>query len=303
MIKKWRLALGLLLVFVLTFSQSALAFTDIQGDPAQAKIEALQRDGIINGVNEDTFDPKGTVTFAQGTHLIVKGLHLNLDRIRFIKEPKASDYFDYVPNDAWYASSLIIASHNGIKLKRDLQPQTAMTREQFATSLYQAIQGTGSYITNKMWLVVKDAPEFSEGTISAVQDLIKYKVVSLVDGKFRPKDEVTRSEAAEMIFNAIAFVKSHQQDQPAQDSPHSEVTMTVTPVNADVNTITLSRGSKPNPGYQITITGIDFPEQGQAVVRYKLSDPLPDMAYAAIITEPKAETYVASIYKVTLKEE
>ncbi|UJF35183.1 S-layer homology domain-containing protein [Paenibacillus hexagrammi] len=288
----------MMFALVCTFCQSVFAFTDIEGDPAQSKIEALQKEGIVSGIDDDLFNPKGHVTIAQGVHLIVQGLHLNIDNIRFIKEPKASDYYSHVPDNAWYAPSMIIAAHNGIELNRDLMPDDEMTREQFAANLYQAIQHTGTYVTNKMWIIMKDENAFSEGTMNAVQDLVKMKVIELDNGAFHPKTPITRSEAAEMLYNAIEFVNSHK--QPVQEQ---SVTFTSTPVNDDVNKIVVSRGTKPHAGYKIEITGIDFQTDGTAVIRYHLTDPDPLALYAQVITEPTAETYVASSYTITLKQE
>jgi hypothetical protein len=293
MIKKWSLIMTLVLGVMLVCSQSVFAFSDIQGDPAEAKIIALQKAGIISGLDDKTFDPKGKVTTAAGVHLLVKGLDLNLDRLRFIKEPKASDSFDNVPNDAWYAPSMIAAIHNGIPLTRDLQPQSTLTREAFAAYLFGALTTKVNYVSTMIWVEIKD------------QD-VKSKIAPLENGSFRPKAEITRSEAADMLYNAIQFIKDNPNlgEQPTTPAPEGseEVTVASVAVNADVNKIVLSRGTKPNAGYGIKIVSVDFTSEGQATIRYTLQNPEPDHMYAQVITEPKAETYVSSAYKVTAKQ-
>lgn len=247
--------------------------------------------------------PKNRVSFGQGIALIVKGLGLNIDNIRFIKEPKATDYFVNANNKASYAPSLIIAANNGIKLSRTIKPETAMTREQFALSLYQAIQSTGQYPTNMMWLHVGDEASFSGQTLSAVQTLIKFNVVTLENEKFRPKAYITTTEATKMVENAATFIQSHKTANAGATKPEDEVTFTSTPVNDSVNTILISRGSKPNSGYQIAVTGIVFSESGEAVIHYKLTDPAPDKSYLQVITEPTAATFVSSTYRIRLEKE
>ncbi|CAL1516342.1 protease complex subunit PrcB family protein [Chitinophaga sp. MM2321] len=247
--------------------------------------------------------PKNRVSFGQGIDLIVRGLGLNIDNIRFIKEPKATDYFVYANNKASYAHSLIIAANNGIKLNRTIKPEAAMTREQFALSLLQGIQTTGQYPTNMMWLHVGDEASFSEETLSAVQTLIKFNVVSLENEKFRPKAYITPEEAAKMVENAATFIQSHKTANAEAAKPQDEVTFTSVPVNDSVNTITISRGSKPNSGYQVAITRIVFSENGEAVIYYKLTDPAPDKSYLQMITEPTAVTFVSSAYHITLEKE
>jgi hypothetical protein len=305
MIKKWSLIMTLVLGVMLVCSQSVFAFSDIQGDPAEAKIIALQKAGIISGLDDKTFDPKGKVTTAAGVHLLVKGLDLNLDRLRFIKEPKASDSFDNVPNDAWYAPSMIAAIHNGIRLTRDLQPQSTLTREAFAAYLFGALTTKVNYVSTMIWVEIKDQDEISKDKTIAVQEVVKSKIAPLENGSFRPKAEITRSEAADMLYNAIQFIKDNPNlgEQPTTPAPEgSDVTVASVAVNADVNKIVLSRGTKPNAGYGIKIVSVDFSSEGQATIRYTLQNPEPDHMYAQVITEPKAETYVSSAYKVTAKQ-
>jgi hypothetical protein len=297
------LVLGVMLVY----GQSVFAFSDIQGDLAEAKIIALQKAGIISGMDVNTFDPKGKVTTAAGVHMLVKGLDLNLDRLRFMKEPKASDSFDNIPDDAWYAPSMIAAFHNGIPLARDVQPQSTLTREAFAAYLFGALTTKVNYVSTMNWVEVKDQNEISKDKTIAVQEVVKSKIASLENGSFRPKAEITRSEAADMIYNVMQFIKDNPNlgVQPTTPGPavSDEVTVTSVAVNADVNKIVLSRGSKPNSGYGIKIVGVVFTSEGEATIRYTLQNPEPGHMYAQVITEPKAETYISSAYKVTAKQQ
>jgi hypothetical protein len=307
MIKKWSLIMTLVLGVMLVCGESVFAFSDIQGDPAEAKITALQKAGIISGLDDNTFDPKGKVSTAAGVQMLVKGLNLNLDAIRFIKKPKASDSFDNVPDDAWYAPSMIAAIHNGIPLTRDSQPQSALTRETFAAYLFGALTTKVNYVSTMNWVEVKDQNEISKDKTIAVQEVVKSKIASLENGSFRPKAEITRSEAADMIYNVMQFIKDNPNlgVQPTTPGPavSDEVTVTSVAVNADVNKIVLSRGSKPNSGYGIKIVGVVFTSEGEATIRYTLQNPEPGHMYAQVITEPKAETYISSAYKVTAKQQ
>lgn len=243
------------------------------------------------------------IDYGQGIDLIVKALGLNIDNIRFIKAPKATDYCQYADDKAAYASSVIIAANNGITLDKKQRFNVPMTREQFALALYEGIERTGPYPMNMMWINIGDANSFvnKDKSNNAVQALIKFGVVALEKNNFRPRALVTPSEARAMVAKAAAFVKEHKERSDAHQQ-ESEVTVTTTPVNGQVNTVVLSRGSKPNSGYQITITGIDFSE-GTATVRYKLSDPEPGKMYMQMITEPKAETFVGSNYKIVLQQD
>jgi len=248
--------------------------------------------------------PKKSIAFSQGIDMIVKGIGLNIDQIRFVKEPKATDYCVHANNKAAYAKSIIIAANNGIKLDRDMRLETKMTREQFAMRLHEAILATGNYPVTLNWLVIKDEAAFIPEALNAVQTLVKFNVVSLEKGSFRPKALITELEAAAMVKKSVTFIKTHKPDIGVAPQPAAgEVTFQSTPVNDSVNKIVLSRGEKPNSGYQIMITSIVFPAKGQAEIHYKLTDPAPGNSYLQVITTATAETYVAAGYEVSVKED
>src|SRR5690606_37782200 len=116
-----------------------------------------------------------------------------------------------------------------------------------------------------------------------------------------PHKEVYRAYGLNVIKAALSYVKSHQQTPEAPDKPEkpegdTEVTVSVSKVTDEVNKVTLAWGSKPNPGYRITIERIDFQDDGIAKIYYSLHYPDPDKMYIQVITEPTAETYVSSQY-------
>jgi hypothetical protein len=284
------------LVFSLSAS-SVFAFTDLD-DSEKAPILQLKDRGVVSGVDTEHFAPKGKINMAQSVSLIVKGLGLNIDNIRFVKEPQASDYFTNVPNDAWYAKDFIIAHLNGLELAKDIDPNAIITREQYANLLVTAMETKGQFPLIKMLILFEDDAEINPLYQGTLQRLYLYKIAKLgEDRKAEPKREVTRGEAAVLLYNAIQFVESHKGNQPAPEQPgQNEVTVKVEQVNADVNKVTLSR-TVPHPGYGLAITGIRFQTDGTAVITYAVTPPKPDMMYPQVVTEVKAETYVSAQYK------
>ncbi|UKS29185.1 protease complex subunit PrcB family protein [Paenibacillus sp. HWE-109] len=288
------LTLTTLLVSSLTFS-TAFAFSDVEEGQAEA-VKGLQDRGVVSGIDQDHYVPKGKISYAQTVQMIVKGLDLNMDTLRFIKQPVASDTYTNIPNDAWFAEAFIIAHYNGLEIPKDVNPNATITREQFGDLLVRALEKKGNFPLVKMFINIQDADQVNIDYQGTLQRLLLYKITKLdQDGKFSPKAELTRGEAASWIYQAIKFKDAHAQ-APA---PIEDVTVKVDKVNDDVNKITLSRGDKPNPGYSIEINSIQFNADGQAVITYTLHDPKPDMMYPAVITEAKAETYVSSKYKAT----
>ncbi|MGO4290650.1 protease complex subunit PrcB family protein [Chitinophaga sp. RAB17] len=247
--------------------------------------------------------PQSRISFGNGIDLIVKGLGLNIDNIRFIKAPKATDYFKLANDKAPYAQSLIIAGNNGIQSGRDRNPESPATREQFALALYEAITAKNQYPVNMMWLNIKDEKSFTGSALNAVQTLIKFNVVALENGNFRPKAYITKTEAATMVKKAAEFIQSHKENAGEGQKADGAVTFTTTPVNDQVNSIVLSAGTRPTGGYELRITRIDFTATNEAIIHYKLTAPAPGSMTIQVITEPKAETFIGTAYKVTLKGE
>lgn len=239
--------------------------------------------------------PAQRLSFGEGISMIVKGLDLNIDNIRFIKAPKATDYFKYADNNAAYANDLIIAGNNGINSNRSLKPTAAATREQFALALYEAIQATGQYPVNMMWINIKDQKSFSQNALNAVQTLIKFKVVELQNENFKPKAFITPKEAQEMVEKAAAFVKGHK-----AAINKSEVSYTVKAVNDQVNSVILSVGEKPTSGYILAVTSIVFNGE-EAVIHYHLTTPEPGSMTLQVITTVTATAYIPANYKVVLQ--
>lgn len=282
------------LVSSLTFS-TAFAFSDVE-DAQKEAITALQNRGVVSGIDNEHFAPKGQISFAQSLQMIVKGLDLNLDAIRFANKPTASGIYTHVADDAWYADAFIIAYYNGLDIPKDVDPNAVMSREQFGDLLVRALEKKGNFPLVKMYIEIKDADQITVQYQGALQRLLLYKIATLdQEGKLYPKAALTRGEAAAWVYNASKVVEAHQQ----KPVPAEEIAVSVEPVNDAVNKVTLSRGPKPSAGYAIAVTDIQFGQDGQAVIHYTLQDPQPDAMNASVVTEPKADVYISSAYKVT----
>ncbi|MDR6549842.1 S-layer homology domain-containing protein [Paenibacillus qinlingensis] len=287
------LSLSILLGSTLAFS-SAYAFTDLEEGQATAVL-ALKERGIVSGFDNLHFVPKGKISYAQSVQMIVKGLNLNLDNMKFIKQPLASDSYTNIPNDSWYANAFVIAHYHNLDIPKDVNPNATITREQFGNLLVKALETKGQFPLVKMYIPINDEDQLTVDYQGTIQRLLLYKITALDgNGNFKPKTELTRGEAANWLYNAIRVLEAHVQKPPQVE----EVKVTIEKVNADVNKVVLSRGEKPNAGYGIRIDSIQFPTEGQAIVKYTLLDPKPDHMYAQVITEAKAETYVSSKYEV-----
>lgn len=298
--KKSVIILALVAMMLFSLGQTVFAFQDVKNDVNGQKIEELKKLGILKGDPKDgKYNPKGKLTYAEGVTLIVKGLDLNLDHVRFIKEPKATDYFPNVRDDAWYSDAFIVAGFYGLGLPKTIKAGDIMSREQFGHSLFQAILTKGDYAFIELFIEIKDQDEVNSDYMDSIQKLLISKIAELDStGKFYPKKAVTRSTAAGWVYNAIQFVKDTKPVTPQPEQPVFDLKLNVTPVNAEVNKVTVS-AQVPHPGYGIRISSIGF-EGNQAVIHVETVLPDPDLMYPQVITEVKATAYVDSAYKVAL---
>ncbi|RUS48373.1 S-layer homology domain-containing protein [Cohnella sp. AR92] len=282
-------------------SGSAFAFSDIEGDPGSKQILDLRDRGIVQGVGNNAFKPQAPVNGATALTLIVKGLGLNIDNKRFFKEPKASDYFSIVKDNAPYAMTFIIAKENGLDIPKDIDPAKKITREQFAHWLFQAISTKGDYAYTEQYMLRGDEDKVTPAFSGSIQKLLIAGIAQL-DKKqnFRPQDTITRSEAAILLDNAIQFVEKtptvETETPPA--SVLSDVKLTSGAYSSDITKVTLT-ATAPHPGYGFEVASIEF-QGGNAIVNYRALPPDPDKMYAQVLTEVTAVAYIPASYKPVL---
>lgn len=292
---KWLAATIISALLSTTAASGAMAFSDLEGVVHADKIMKLRDSGIVQGVGNNIFAPHEKITAQQAIPLIVKSMNLNLPDTS--ETPSANKIFTKIADDAWYAEAFVIAHMNGVPINADIDPNEAVTREQFIHWLMNALAATGDYAFIELYMMLEDEEQVSEGYMNSIQKALVSKIAELdEDGKFRPQAPITRAEAAIMSQNAIEFVETHKKletgDPTVDPIKSGEVIVSTELVTDDVQKVTLSMGEKPHPGWSITIDRIDFPNDGTAVIHYSISYPDPAAMYPMVITYPKDETYL-----------
>ncbi|WP_337101155.1 S-layer homology domain-containing protein [Paenibacillus sp. YIM B09110] len=217
------LTLSTVTALTLTFVGQSYAasnpFSDLTNIAAKDKIVALHDQGIVRGITNEVFAPNETITAAQGVQLIVNAANLNLDLVRFLKEPKVTDYYKNANDDAWYANTLITAVVNGVELPADLDPNMKWTREEFTHQLIRTIEAHSNLPLIKLVPVeIKDSADLTIDYEGSIQRALAYQVVKLdAQGNFNPKAEISRAEAAEQIYNVLEYIKAHPAPSPEPD--------------------------------------------------------------------------------------
>ncbi|GGF84328.1 hypothetical protein GCM10010912_31920 [Paenibacillus albidus] len=185
-------------------------FKDLDKVSGKEKINALKEQGLIKGVSDTQFLPASKVTVAQGIQFISGGLQLSLAAIDFTKAPQASSLFTNVKDKAWYAEAFINAHYNDIKIDKNIDPSKPMTKELYTNLLVQGVEKLGNLpLINLVPAKITDEAKMNPSYQGIIQRSLKYKINTLdAKGNFNPKQEITRAEAAVMLFNALEFLKS-----------------------------------------------------------------------------------------------
>lgn len=292
---------GLLLTLL---GHSVFAFSDTASDPNQDKINALQSQGIISGTGSGQFHPTEQLTYASGISLIVKGLDLNIDNLKFFKKPEVTDQFANLEDDAWYADAFIAAYYNGLKIPADVKADTVMTREEYAHYLMQAMLLKGNFAIIDLYIVLPDEADVNPAYMNDVQKLLILDIAMLGDdGNFNPKEAITRSEAAGWLYNTMEQVQSNTAITLPEENemPLTDLSLSVAKVNEEINKVTVS-AQAPHPGYGIRISSISF-DGDQALISVEAIQPDPDKMYPQVVSEVHADTYIAASYTPRLADD
>ncbi|MDN4090918.1 fibronectin type III domain-containing protein [Paenibacillus polymyxa] len=181
---------------ILTDNKKSNRFEDIDRTFNKGKINELADKGIVKGTSDNLFEPSRPVTRVEFTSMLVRALNLP-------NEPDMSLSFEDINPSAWYIDPLKTAIKDQVARgfsSTVFAPDRVINREQAAK------------MTNN---VVKSAPQQEVTVYSdtskivawAREDVLGLTEHNLVqgypDGSFRPKQDITRAEAAEMIYNML----------------------------------------------------------------------------------------------------
>lgn len=173
-------------------------FKDLDGyDWATEAIDMLYSNGVINGKSEGRFVPGDNVTRAEFVKMII-GLY-------GISTDGAECNFKDVNKD-WSYPFIAAAFQSGVVVgvnDDEFKPNANITREEAAVIVYKVL----IHIGNKDFAM---ASSFSDdGSISpwAAEAIYALKGIGVINGKgenmFFPKDNMTRAEAAKIIFSSV----------------------------------------------------------------------------------------------------
>ena len=133
------LALALVMAMSLTTFVSASDFSDDADISYKEAVDVMTAIGVIDGMDDGSFDPNGTLTREQAAALICR-MMLGKDGAEKLNTTYAP--FDDVAADSYYYDSVLWAAENGITAGTSaitFSPDAACTRGQIVTFLFRAM--------------------------------------------------------------------------------------------------------------------------------------------------------------------
>ena len=159
-------------------------------------VEFVYWEGIMNGVETDTFDPYGTLTRAQFVTILY--------RMAGTPAISGASAFTDVLEGRYYTDAVIWATENGITkgIGNDLfDPYAAVTRQQMVTFLYRYAQYTGADVSEKADLSgYTDADSVSGYAREAMAWAVGNEIiVGVSQTQLDPRATATRAQAAKVV--------------------------------------------------------------------------------------------------------
>ena len=179
-------------------------FADLGGfEWAEESVSNLYRIGAINGKSEKNFAPSDTVTRAEFAKILISaffGTPADTEKIFSDTEGWAVPYVTYGVKNG------II---NGIS-EIFFAPNENVTREQAASIVARALAKKG-YTYDKKGKGFFDSDDISDWAKESVEMLSGAKIISgRGSNMFCPKDNMTRAEAAKIIYSAMKLAEGEK---------------------------------------------------------------------------------------------
>lgn len=172
-------------------------FSDITGHWAYEAVSALRASRIVNGFPNGRFMPDQSVSRAEFAKMICLAMQIDT-------AGGAADFFD-VSDGAWYASYIKALADKGIVTgfsDGGFHPDEVISRQDAAVMLWRCLYG-GQTESDRKDAVFHDFSEVDGYAKTAVLGLYEKGLVSGYENRFYPKTEITRAEAAQLLYRCM----------------------------------------------------------------------------------------------------
>lgn len=166
-----------------------------------SEITFLAENGIITGYSDNSFKPDKYVTRAEFAKMLICAARVDTS------DDFVNSFAD-VSADAWYAKYAAAAAELNIFTgdeNNNFKPDENITRQDCATAISRYIAKMQiAFPTVRENVIFADLDEVSDYAAEHVEALYKIGVINGDDGNFYPKNNITRAEAAVMLYRMVA---------------------------------------------------------------------------------------------------
>ncbi len=173
-------------------SEEQVAFTDIQASYAKQAVTRLASLHLINGQGGDRFYPQQAISRQDVAVLLAKVSGLQA------QEREKAAFVD-VPQDSPYAPYVYALTETGVLRGRTQDTMGAaepLTRQELAVILQRLMKLSGNEPSEQAAAAYMDEQEIAEYARDAVRDVTAKRWMLGANGKFNPRGNVSRAEAA-----------------------------------------------------------------------------------------------------------
>ena len=178
-------------------------FSDISGHWASKEIETLTLNGFINGVSDSTFEPEANVTREQLIKLVVT----TLGHDHYYYQGDTVPFYDVSESDWSYSFIYDALQAEIIDSGSSFSPAAFADRE---TCALWIAKGLGLNISSRSTRFGDHSSFTYPGAVAAVVDA--GIINGFEDNTFRPRENLTRAQAAAMLNRSFNYLLAHQTD-------------------------------------------------------------------------------------------
>lgn len=174
------------------------SFSDVPSDHwSYEAVSALTGAEIISGYDAYTFLPNNNITRAEFTKLVCASFGI----------PSLKANYTDVADDAWYNGFVGGASAYGIinGYGETFAPNSPITRQDAAVIVYRALKNEDIILNGSA-----DFEDFNDISLYALTAVGAFKEFGILSGdgtNFYPLNNITRAEAAKLLYNALSINK------------------------------------------------------------------------------------------------
>ena len=174
-------------------------FPDTENHWAKSYISALAVKGIIKGYEDGTFRPDIGITREEMAVVLVRLLDIENE----LGTVAAAEYTDAADIAAWAKASVDLLSAKGIYTGYDdgeFKPKRIISREEIVALVMRQLGDKSASTTLKYF----DSENIGEWARKYVAQASALGIISgRDDGKYYPKDDVTRAETCKILYNFL----------------------------------------------------------------------------------------------------